>query len=848
MSMTDFQKYCSQVLPSISFKSVQAVVDLHKEGATVPFIARYRKEKTGNLDEVQVHEVIQGHESFEELMKRQAFILKEIESQGNLSLELKERILKTIDLGELEELYRPFKKKKKTKATEAREAGLEPLANWIWDLGNGKSSDSTTLEVKAKEFINPAKKFVTYEEVLKGAQDILVERISNQASLRELVLKDFLEHGRVKSKVGKKYKPHSKFEMYSEFEEPVKRLMEPKASHRYLAMRRGWQEEELAVTVESPNQVLLEKSFQDFARTTKGNAASDFLERTAVHALNIHTIPSIVNEVHRRLKDLADDHAIQVFAENVRKLLLSSPFGAKCVLGVDPGLRTGCKVALLDKGGNFLTHTVIHTHGEGAVEKLKTLFQELVQKVQIDAIAVGNGTNGRETETVLRKVLTDIGSKVPVILVNESGASIYSASEVAREEFPEMDITVRGAISIARRLQDPLAELVKIDPKSIGVGQYQHDVNQSKLKKGLDFVVESCVNSVGVDLNTASPYLLGYVSGIGPALAKAIVEHRKTAGLFTDRDSLLKVPKFSSKAFEQAAGFLRVHGGSNPLDQTGIHPERYLAVKEMASELGCTLSQLIGEGAKKLTEQRTKWVQLVGEFTFDDIVKDLERPGRDPRDPFKVFSFRDDIFETKDLKEGMQCPGIVTNVTNFGAFVDIGVHQDGLVHISELSDKFVDDPKKVVSPGDQVQVKVLKVDLEKNQISLTMKLNEARAAAGVSEGAPGEMARPQRERRPPRDPRPNGEVWTPKDRKPAGERPPRAEAGGKPSGRFGGDQRGPRPQGDSKEFRGSRDGGAGGRGGGQSRGGGQPQKGFAPKSPFNNSFGGLAALKDQLKK
>nr|WP_295903403.1 Tex family protein [uncultured Bdellovibrio sp.] len=721
------QSYLARIAPTVPAKSAQAVIELAAEGATVPFIARYRKEKTGNLDEVQIRAVIEGHETYNEIVKRKAFLIKEIGEQNNLTAEIQKRIELSWDLGELEEIYKPFKKKKKTKATIAREAGLEPLAQWIWDMGHGLLKDDATMEMKAKNFLNPTAKIVTYEEALKGAQDILVEKIANDADLRAMVAKNYNDKGRVIAKAAKGYKPNSKYEMYKEFEEPVKNLMDAKNNHRYLAMRRGWQEEELSVDVKADDEENL-KAYEKFATSTPDNAIGDFLKQSARLALNVYVLPSIVNEVHRVLKEKADQDAITVFAENVRKLLLASPYGPKCVLGVDPGLRTGCKVALIDKSGAFISHTVLYTLGDDAEKKAKALFGDVLKQIQIEAIAVGNGTAGRETESFLRKVLKDLGKNIPVVMVSESGASVYSASEVAREEFPDLDVTVKGAISIARRLQDPLAELVKVDPKSIGVGQYQHDVNQSQLKKSLEAVVESCVNNVGVDVNTASAALLSHVAGIGPALAKGIVEARKKA-LFTDRAELLKVPKFSAKVFEQAAGFLRIPGGKQVLDSTGIHPERYQAVTDMAKDLGVSLSEVIGEGAKKLVAQRTKWAQLVGEFTFDDIVKELEKPGRDPRDPFKVFQFRDDIMEVKDLKEGMICPGIVTNVTNFGAFVDIGVHQDGLVHISALSHKFVDDPRKVVNPGDHVTVKVLKVDVVKNQISLTMKMDDAPEAS-----------------------------------------------------------------------------------------------------------------------
>lgn len=774
------QSYLARVAPTVTAKSAQAVIELAAEGATVPFIARYRKEKTGNLDEVQIRAVIEGHETYNEIVKRKAFLVKEIGDQNNLTAEIQKRIELSWDLGELEEIYKPFKKKKKTKATVAREAGLEPLSQWIWDMGHGLLKDDTTMEMKAKNFLNPAAKIMTYDEALKGAQDILVEKIANDVELRAMVVKNYNDKGRVISKAAKGYKPNSKYEMYKEFEEPVKNLLDAKNNHRYLAMRRGWQEEELSVDVKADDEDLL-KSYEKFATSTPDNAIGDYLKQCARLALNVYVLPSVVNEVHRVLKEKADADAITVFAENVRKLLLGSPFGSKCVLGVDPGLRTGCKVALIDKSGAFISHTVLYTLGDDAERKAKALFGEVLKQIQIEAIAVGNGTAGRETEAFLRKVLKELGHNIPVVMVSESGASVYSASEVAREEFPDLDVTVKGAISIARRLQDPLAELVKVDPKSIGVGQYQHDVNQSQLKKSLEAVVESCVNNVGVDVNTASAALLAHVAGIGPALAKGIVEARKKS-LFADRSELLKIPKFSAKVFEQAAGFLRIPTSKQVLDATGIHPERYQAVTDMAKDLGVSISEIIGEGAKKLVAQRNKWAQLVGEFTFDDIVKELEKPGRDPRDPFKVFQFRDDIMEVKDLKEGMICPGIVTNVTNFGAFVDIGVHQDGLVHISALSHKFVDDPRKVVNPGDHVTVKVLKVDVIKNQISLTMKMDDA-----------PEMAAPRAERRP--EPR----------------------AGGlRPSGG------GPRPS----------------HGGGRDQ---RPQGGPAPKpsNPFNNPFAAL---------
>jgi uncharacterized protein len=829
------QNYLAKNVPGVSAKSAQAVLELASEGGTVPFIARYRKEKTGNLDEVQIRNIIEGEATFQEVVKRKTFLVKEIGEQGNLTAELKKRIELSWDLGDLEEIYRPFKKKKKTKATIARDAGLEPLANWIWDVGHGQKPEDATIEMKAKDFLNAAAGIATYELALKGAQDIIIEKVANDAELREMVSKNYFEKGRLVSKRAKGFKPHSKFEMYAEFEEPVKNLRDGKNSHRYLAMRRGWQEEELTVEIKGDDEEL-QRSYERFATSSPDSNAGTFLKQAAKLALSVYVLPSITNEVHRTMKDQADEDGIRVFAENVRRVLLGSPYGSKVVLGVDPGLKTGCKVALVDKGGNYLTHTVMQILGDRAEDAAKKLLGESLKQIQVEAIAVGNGTGGRQAEVFLRKIMKELGKEsIPVIMVNESGASVYSASDLARQEFPDLDITVRGAISIARRLQDPLAELVKIDPKSIGVGQYQHDVNQANLKKGLEAVVESCVNNVGVDLNTASISLMSYVAGIGPVLAQNIVDQRKKT-LFTDRSELLKVPRFSAKVYEQAAGFLRVQNGKIFLDSTGIHPERYTAVRDMAGELGIQITELMGDGAKKLLPLREKWAKLVGEFTFDDIVRELEKPGRDPRDPFKVFLFRDDIFEVKDLKEGMMCPGLVTNVTNFGAFVDIGVHQDGLVHISELSNSFVADPRKVVNPGDAVTVRVLGVDRERNQISLSMKTENTQQVRSVSQET--RAARPANA--PSAGPRSGPRLA--------------AQGGGpgRPSGpkRDSQDARGTR---DSHDARGTRDrdnsSGGGPRGpssGPRPVGGGGPSSGPRPaiggprnSQPFNNPFAAL---------
>lgn len=720
----DFLNYSKSRLNNIPAKSMEAVLAMHAEGATVPFMARYRKERHGNLDEVQIRDTLEAYENWQELEKRKAFVIEEIAKQDSLTDGLKKQILASEEIAEVEELYRPYKKKKKTKAKMAADAGMTPLADWILSVGQGKESASVSLEVKAKDFINVEAKFATYDECLRGAQHILVERLSNDPDLRKIVKDDFFKDGVLEVEKSKDYKTNSKYSMYAEFKESVASLQTKKASHRYLAIRRGWQEGELKVSMSADNARLLAE-FEKSLEIKSGTIAEVFLKNCAKVALDVHVIPSVVNQLHTQMKEVADQFAIDVFADNVNRVLMSSPFGSKVVLGVDPGLKTGCKLALIDNTGKFLTDTVLDILGNDALEKAKKLFGETLKQMQIEAIAVGNGTGGREAEAFLRKVLKEVGrDDIPLIMVNESGASVYSASEVAREEFPELDLTVRGAISIARRLQDPLAELVKIEPKSIGVGQYQHDVNQGLLKKSLHNVVESCVNKVGVDVNTASSSLLQYVAGIGPAIAKNIIEYRSENGLFEDRQQLAKVKSFSTKAYEQAAGFLRIPNGRVPLDRTGIHPERYQAVKDMLKEAEIPLSQALGTGSEKLKPLRDKWAKLIGEFTFDDVVYELAKPGRDPRDPFKVFKYREDIHEVKDLKPDMLCPGIVTNVTNFGAFVDIGVHQDGLVHISQLTHKFVDDPQQIVSPGDQVQVKVLSVDMEKNQIALTMLLEE----------------------------------------------------------------------------------------------------------------------------
>jgi uncharacterized protein len=741
----DFETWFSAAHPQISTRSALAVIALSKEGATLPFIARYRKEQTGNLDEVAIQLTLDARDRWDALIKRQAFIVGEIEAQKKLTPELKEKILSTFQMDTLEDLYLPYKQKRKTKAELAREAGLGLLADWIWNCGHGTETPhpGQTLDLWAFTFRNEEKGITDAPMAVQGAQDILTERLAEIAELRQLARNETLAKGHLRSVKSEKAKANSKFENYFNYHEPIQSLLQPQSSHRYLALRRGWLEEELTVTIGPPPtegptyEDELVKAFESAACTVPDSPGAAVLAKAARQAFKAYVLPAIETEVHRSLKDLADDIAIKVFAENVRKLLLSSPFGPKAVLGVDPGIRTGCKLAVVDDAGKYVGSHVMSLQSDADKQQAKAILKELFDKVKVQAIAVGNGTAGRETEIFVRSTLKESALDIPVVMVSEAGASVYSASETAREEFPDLDVTIRGAISIARRLQDPLAELVKIDPRSIGVGQYQHDVAVHSLRHSLENVVDSCVNSVGVNLNTASYHLLAHVAGIGPSLAKAVVTHRSEKGLFHSRSALLEVPRFSAKAFEQSAGFLRVPESDNPLDNTGVHPERYAALEQLSQRIGKSLKELMGAGVT-LVKSDEQLAKEVGSFTFDDIVHELEKPGRDPRNAFIPFNFRDDIFELKDLKSGMQCPGIVTNVTNFGAFVDIGVHQDGLVHISQLAQRFVKDPREVVSPGDRVTVRVLEVNLEKSQISLSMK-----PAPEVRPPAPRPQPRPR---------------------------------------------------------------------------------------------------------
>lgn len=695
---------------NIDAKQVVATVRLLDEGGTIPFIARYRKEVTGSLDEVAIMQIRDEIERLRELEKRREAILKSIEGQGKLTEELKEKILDAETISKLEDLYLPYKPKRRTKATIAREKGLEPLAQFILAQGNAALDD------EAAKFISAEKEVVSIEDALHGARDIIAEIITEDANAREQIRNLFKQKATIKSKVVRgKEEEGAKFEDYFDWEEPLAQC----PSHRLLAMRRGEKEDFLFLDIKPPVDDAIDILNRIFVK--EKNEYANQIKLAIEDGYSRLLQPSIEAETRSATKELADDKAIDVFAQNIRELLLSSPLGQKAILAIDPGIRTGCKVVALDKQGKLLADTVIYP------QQKKTEAENIVlafcAKHLIEAIAIGNGTAGRETEAFIRAI--DILPKeIPVIMVNESGASIYSASDVAREEFPDKDITVRGAVSIGRRLADPLAELVKLDPKSIGVGQYQHDVDQTKLKNKLDEVVSSCVNAVGVELNTASKELLTYVSGLNSRLAQNIVEYRNENGAFKTRFQLKDISGLGEKTFEQCAGFLRISKANNPLDKSAVHPESYEVVERIAKDLHCTINDLLTNKELRKQIKITNYVSdTIGLPTLRDIVNELEKPGRDPRKSFEVFSFAEGIERPEDLREGMQLPGIVTNVTNFGAFVDVGVHQDGLVHISHLSDTFVDDPNKIVKVNQQVMVTVLELDLKRNRIALSMKGN-----------------------------------------------------------------------------------------------------------------------------
>ncbi|HOF72692.1 MAG TPA: Tex family protein [Syntrophales bacterium] len=717
---------------------VRAVAGLLEEGGTVPFIARYRKEATGSLDEVAITGIRDRLEQLAELDKRREAILKSLEERQLLTDELKEKVNAAETMAALEDVYLPFRPKRRTRATVAKEKGLEPLAAILF-----AQDAATDPAAEAAAFVDAEKGVETVDDALAGARDIIAEWVNENQEARARIRDLFAAKGVFKSKViADREAEGAKFRDYFAWEEPVASA----PSHRVLAMRRGENEKILSLGISPPEEEALKLLEEQFV-TGQGPASGQV--REAVHDGYRRLLCwSMETEIRLETKKRADEAAIRVFADNLRQLLLAPPLGQKNVLAIDPGFRTGCKVVCLDRQGKLLHNDTIFPHfsEEGKARAAETI-RELVGTFSIEAVAVGNGTAGRETEAFVRGLGL---AGIPVILVNESGASVYSASNVARDEFPDHDVTVRGAVSIGRRLVDPLAELVKIDPKAIGVGQYQHDVDQGALKRSLDDVVSSCVNAVGVEVNTASPQLLTYVSGLGPQLAANIVAYRNEHGPFEAREGLRKVPRLGPKAFEQAAGFLRIRGGKNPLDASAVHPESYAVVEAMARDLECSVTDLVKDEAKRKAIDIAKYVSdKVGIPTLKDIVAELARPGRDPRETFEPVTFAEGIEKPEDLRPGMKLPGVVTNVTAFGAFVDVGVHQDGLVHVSQLADRYVSDPNQVVKVAQRVEVTVLDVDLERKRISLSMK----KGATGDRKAPPAQADQergPRPERRPER--------------------------------------------------------------------------------------------------
>ena len=707
--MEIFSKMIATAL-NIAVRQVENTLSLLEGGATIPFISRYRKEATGGLDEVQIGEIKERHDKLTEIAKRKETILKTIEEQGKLTDELKKRIEACWDATELEDIYLPYKPKRKTRAEAARQKGLEPLATILM------MQRENNLMARVRTFVKGEVK--NEEDALKGARDIIAEQVSEDERSRNQLRNQFSRQAIISSKVVKgKEEEAAKYKDYFDFSEPLKRC----TSHRLLAIRRGEAEGLLKVSISPDDEECTERLVRSYVRGN--NECSQQVKEAVQDAYKRLLKPSIETEFAALSKEKADEEAIRVFAGNLRQLLLAPPLGQKRVMGIDPGYRTGCKVVCLDAQGNLLHNETIYPHppkSEHSISARK--LTKLVEQYQIDAIAIGNGTASRETEAFVTNLRYD--RKLQVFVVSEDGASIYSASKIAREEFPEYDVTVRGAVSIGRRLMDPLAELVKIEAKSIGVGQYQHDVDQTALKKSLDMTVESCVNSVGVNLNTASRHLLTYVSGLGPTLAQNIVDYRAENGAFASRKELMKVPRMGAKAFEQCAGFLRIPGAKNPLDNSAVHPESYAVVEHIAKDMKCSVEDLIKNKELRSRIDIKKYVSdKVGLPTLTDIMAELEKPGRDPRQAIKVFEFDKNVKTIDDLKEGMTLPGIVTNITNFGCFVDVGIKENGLVHVSQLCREFVSDPTTVVSIHQHVQVKVASIDRERKRIGLTMILD-----------------------------------------------------------------------------------------------------------------------------
>ncbi len=739
--MIDIPKLLSQEL-SLNLVNVQNALTLQAEGGTIPFIARYRKERTGEMDETNLRNLFDRFAYLTELEDRKVTILKSIEEQEKLTDELKAKIEATLEKTELEDLYLPYKPKKRTRATVAREKGLEPLAEFIKSL-NVVESPSASLEDEAAKYISEEKGVTTVEEALAGASDILAEEVSEKAELRAHLREHFLKEGMFVSKIKDEFAAGTtKFEMYRDYKARVKDIH----PHNMLALRRGENEGVLTFDLQF-DEAVAHSYLEGQEIHTKASNVASYYKAMLKDAFDRLMRFSLETDVRVEKKMYADRESIKTFEENLRELLLSSPAGMKPTMGIDPGFRTGCKVCVISETGKFLHYDAIFPHQSDA-RRLKAgqLLLELIKNYHIELVAIGNGTAGRETDEFVAEVIKDLSKgllseeKLPVkVIVNESGASVYSASHVAIEEFPKLDVTVRGAISIGRRLQDPLAELVKIDPKSIGVGQYQHDVDRKLLKKKLEETVESCVNYVGVDLNLASAQLLKYVSGLNKTVAKNIMKYREDNGAFRNRQQLMEVPTFGPKAFEQAAGFLRIRNGENPLDNSAVHPESYEVVERILMDLGVTVDKVPQVADKLKSLDIKKYItESVGEPTIRDIIAELQKPGRDPRAEFKYATFVEGVKEIKDLKPGMQLEGVVTNVANFGAFVDIGVHQDGLVHISQLANKFVEDPKKIVKVGQIVKVRVLEVNEALKRISLSMK-SPAAVVAKVKDSKKSEV-------------------------------------------------------------------------------------------------------------
>ena len=718
--MIDIPQLIAQEL-SINLSQVNNALELLAEGATIPFIARYRKERTDLLNEIQLRDISDRFTYLTEIEDRKKSILDTISSQGKLTEELQAKIESCLQKNELEDLYLPYKPKRRTRATIAREKGLEPLAEFIKSL-NLPTAKPADFEAEAAKYISEEKGVKTAEEAIKGAADILAEAVSEKAELRAYLREFLMKTGVFVSKIKDDFPEGStKFEMYRNYQVAARSVQ----SHNMLALFRGETEGVLDLELAFDESAVMAYLEAQEIRT-RIPFVKEFYRSTLKDAFNRLMKTSLITEVRSHNKAVADIESIATFETNLRELLLSAPAGMKPTLAIDPGFRTGCKVSALDETGQFLEYQAIFPHQAAAQrQQAGKIVKHLIEKYKIELIAIGNGTASRETDEFVSEVLAQMERKPIKVMVNESGASIYSASEVAIAEFPDLDITVRGAVSIGRRLQDPLAELVKIDPKSIGVGQYQHDVDQKLLKKKLDETVESCVNYVGVDLNTASKELLTFVSGMTATVAKNIVNYRNENGAFKNRRQLLKVPKLGPKAFEQAAGFLRIRGGENPLDNTAVHPESYPVVQAIAKDLDLPLTGITQISEKIKTVNIKKYVtEKVGEPTLRDIISELEKPGRDPRAEFKYATFQAGIKEISDLQVGMELEGIITNVANFGAFVDVGVHQDGLVHVSQLADRFVDDPKQIVKVGQVVKVRVLEVNEKLKRVSLTMKLQE----------------------------------------------------------------------------------------------------------------------------